>query len=128
MLYIYKFKDSLAEDFLYSVRRARNDPTIEMNNDFHLMALISITKIIADEGYEIRDYPYLPQITEDDYNRITVRYQQHLDNDDLTQEVINNAINTLQNNLHRLNPEQRVVYDTVVNNNDPSKLFCNFKK
>lgn len=49
----HRFKDALSEDYLYAIRRANNDFTIQNNEDIYLMTIATIKKLLQEEGYEL---------------------------------------------------------------------------
>ena len=56
----------------------------------------------------------MPQLTQQRFDELTARYQNLMDYTDINQQIIDHANNVLRENLDRLNPGQRYVYDSII--------------
>ena len=114
------FKEKLSEDILYHERLNTQNPELDYNDHVFNIALFHINNHLKNDGYDLRTCPSLPQLTPTQISHFQ-RYFQVTHNSIFD---MNKLKNILDNDLPRLNPEQRLVFDCLISpNSDHGKIF-----
>jgi hypothetical protein len=106
-----KYKMYMADDILYKLRRIR--PDAELNDEIYNVALNMINDILMKSGNHIKNYAYMPVIWTP-RNLEQIYRVENLLSEELQYD--HEKLNTfLQENLPKLNNEQKTVFDTIIN-------------
>lgn len=111
------FKNNLSEDILLKLRRSQNNDQLDFTEEIHLLGLIEIKKILNSEGSDLKNFPDLPQLTDEQIENLISIYQNilipHISHEISVQE----SVKIFQENFPRLNIEQRSAFDAITNTN-----------
>ncbi len=118
-----EFKNKLSEDFLHQLRIATDDFQLEFSQEVNLFGLIEIKKLLILDGYDLNNFPELPQLTEQMIQDLHLRYQNLITQTINLQPNYNESNEIIQRNLPLLNIEQRLFFDEITSELDPSNYF-----
>lgn len=107
------FKNQLSEDFLFHLRENQNNPTLQFSQNINYFGLIEIYNLLNLDGYNMTQFPGLPQLSQQqirDLNNLYSNNLQFIYSNNVTQEYSANILNT---NLPLLNDDQRLIFNTI---------------
>jgi hypothetical protein len=106
-----KFKNNMSEDFLYSFKVAYNNDQFEFNDIIYNLALNQINDQLLKSGSNITKFSNMPDLT-DRFNINDIFQQSNLILEELQYDE-NSLKQTLEQDLTRLNFQQKIAFDTI---------------
>ena len=107
------FKDEMAHDFLIEYRAKSNNEELQFNETIYNEALICINNSLHKSGNELANYSNMPEIIHQNNNN-NFDNRPNIIKDELSYDI--NALRAdLDNGLNKLNPEQRIIFETITN-------------
>jgi hypothetical protein len=105
----HKYKNAMSDDILHQIRQST--PEADFNDDVHNKALHLINDILVKTGHHISNYPNMPTLKDNtNIDLLTTR--------SIIADELNYNINELQqyvdDNLNKLNHNQRNAYDKII--------------
>jgi hypothetical protein len=117
-----EFKNKLSEDFLYHLRIAMDDMQIGFSHEINLFGLIEIEKLLILDGFNLNNFPGLPQLTNQIKADLQNRYQYLLNHTIALHQTYDESNRIILENLPLLNNEQLRFFNTITAEHHPSNL------
>ena len=113
-----RFKLRLSEDIYFQIKTASNNDHLEHSEDIILLGLIEIKKIVELEGSSLDAIPGLPQLTTERIESLLSMFNYNMLTTNVQGSTIEEARKILENNLTKLNTEQKNCFDSIIHENN----------
>jgi hypothetical protein len=119
-----RFKLRFSEDIYFKIRTAINNDHLEHSEEIILLGLIEIKKIVELEGSNLDDIPGLPQLSAKQIQSLLSMFNYNLLTTNVQGSTIEEARKILENNLPKLNAEQKNCFDSIIQENNEGNTKC----
>ena len=118
-------KDNLTSDILYRIRKSKKNNDLPINNIMHNLSLYYMDLMLLKFGKKMSDYTSMPIISKVDEDLIFASESSNLNDEHFDINILNQY---LSENLPKMNCEQKIIYNKIINKIDSKNISSNYSK